>query len=119
MTGAQHSFHEALAADAERHFARLHHVLGLILQITAQSAPAIDTGLDQGAKVSGAYGGMSRGAAAFRYPARRTSAWAASGLDALASVKEPRSQPRAAAFRLADELERAHLCSGKSVATTN
>jgi hypothetical protein len=108
MSDAQHLFHESLPAEAGRHFARLHHVHGLILQIAGRPAPAPDAGLDRSARVSGAYDCMSPVAQrGFDTLVAETSAWAASGLDALACVKDPRRQPRAAAARLADELERA------------
>lgn len=108
MSDAQHLFHQPLAADAGRHFARLHHSQRLILQIAGRPAPAIEAELDQSAKASGAYGCLSPVAQRrFDTLLAETSSWAASGLDALAGIKDPRRQPRAAATRLADELERA------------
>jgi hypothetical protein len=108
MTNAQHLFHQPLAADAGRHFARLHDVLTLIRQIAGHPAPAIETELDRSAKASGAYGSMSPVAQRrFDTLVAETSSWAVSGFDTLASIKDPRRQPRAAAARLADELERA------------
>ena len=111
MTDAQHHFPETPGADAGRDLARLHHLSGLIAQMAGRPAPAIDRPIDQAldrnASVSGAYGSMSP-VAQRRFDAMvaETLAWAVTGLDALARVKDPRHQPRAAARRLADDLER-------------
>jgi hypothetical protein len=108
MSSARHAFREPTTADAGNQYARLHHVLELTLQIAGQPRPDGDSGLDRSARVSSAYGDASPVAQRrFDTLVAETSAWAASGLDALACAKDPRSQPRAAAARLAEELERA------------
>lgn len=108
MTHARHAFDEPTTIDAGRQFARLRHVLGLAEQIAGQARGDGDSALDESARVSSAYGDATPVAQRrFDTLAAETSAWAATGLDALASVKDPRSQPRAAAARLAEELDRA------------
>ena len=106
MSPANHHFQESNVVDAG--FARLHHVHGLVLQIAGRPSPAVDAALDRSALVSGAYGDMTPIAQRrFDTLVAEASAWAAAGLDALAHVKDPRRQSRAAARRLADDLERA------------
>ena len=106
MTHQKHAFDENEGADAGRHLARLRHVLGLARQIAGRASDDSDSSLDENASVSSAYA-LAPPVVQRRFDTlvAETSCWASAGLDALASVKDPRSQPRVAAARLADELE--------------
>lgn len=106
MTRQQHAFEDCRAADAGRHVARLRHMLGLARQIAGQDKAAGDAALDENARVSSAYD-LAPPIVQRRFDTlvAETSCWASSAVDALASAKDPRSQPRVAAARLADELE--------------
>jgi hypothetical protein len=108
MTHPQHAFPESGSNDAGRHYARLRHMQGLVERIAGREAAGSDAALDQGARISVAYE-QSAPIAQRRFDTlvSEVSAWASSGVDALASTKDPRGQPRAAACRLADEIDQA------------
>jgi len=107
MSKAQHVFEQPGTGDAGRHHARLRHVLGLIEQIAGRPKASTDAALDESARISAAYE-IAPPVAQRRYDTMvaEVSGWAASGVDALAGIKDPRRQPRIAAERLAEELGR-------------
>lgn len=106
MKQQQQVFYEPTAIEAGQQFARLRHVFELTRHLAGGPAPARDPALDESARVSGAYDGAPPVAQRrFDLLVAETSAWAGVGLDALAGQDDPRRQPRAAASRLAEELE--------------
>ncbi|HEY0626556.1 MAG TPA: hypothetical protein VGD10_07455 [Allosphingosinicella sp.] len=106
MSHQQHSFEDNVASDAGRHLARLRHVLGLVEQIAGRASASAEDALDENARISSAYEAAPPIAQRrFDTLVAEASCWASSGVDALASAKDPRSQPRIAAARLADELD--------------
>ena len=94
------------SGDAGRQYTRLRHVLGLVQQVAGGSSEGRDMALDESARVSSAY---ERSAPLVRRRfdtlVAEASGWAAAGLDALAAAADPRRRPRAAAERLAGELQ--------------
>ena len=106
MTQQNHAFYELAGSDAGRQFARLADVLNLVRQIAGHGGVGRDRALDESARVSSAYEVaapiMRR---RFDTLVAEASAWAAAGLDALAAAADPRKRPKAAAARLAEELD--------------
>jgi hypothetical protein len=106
MAQQNHVFHELAGGDAGRQYARLGNVLDLVRQISGQQGRARDRALDESARVSSAYEDappiVRRG---FDTRVAEASGWASSGLDALAAAADPGQPPRAAAARLAEELD--------------
>ena len=85
-------------------YARLRHVLALVDQIAGRDRDALPDLADESGRVGGAYADASPFARRrFETLAAEVSAWAAAGVDALAL--DPARRPRAAAARMADELE--------------
>lgn len=108
MTQHNHAFVEFAGGDAGRHYARLGSVLDLVHQIAKSRPEARDRALDETARLIGAYEAATPIARRrFDTLASEASVWAAAGVDALASAADPAMQPRAAARRLADELDEA------------
>ena len=93
--------------DAGQQVAQLRHVLGLVGQIAGRpDAEAGDAALDEGARVTSAYdSAMPIVQRQFDALAAETAAWAAAGVAALLAAGGDGIQPRAAAARLADELD--------------
>lgn len=107
MTQQNHAFCEAAISEAGRHYARLYNVLELVGQIAGRDVAGNDRALDESARVSSAYD-IAAPIVQRRFDtlAAETSGWAAAGVDALAAA-DPGRKPRAAAARLADELDQA------------
>ena len=106
MTQQSHAFLELAGNDAGRHYARLGDVLDLVHRLAGQGALGRERALDESARVSSAYENAppivrSR----FDTLVAEASDWASAGLDALAAAADPRRRPRAAAARLAEELD--------------
>lgn len=108
MTQQNHVFQGAAISEAGRHYARLCNVLELVGQIAGRDGAGKDLALDESARVSSAYD-IAAPIVQRRFDtlAAETSGWAAAGVDALAAAADPRRQPRAAAARLAGELDQA------------
>jgi hypothetical protein len=106
VTQQNHVFDELAGSDAGRQFARLGNVLDLVGQIAGQRRLGRDRALDESARVSSAYE-LAAPIVRRRFDTLvgEASAWAAAGLDALAASADPRRRPRAAAARLAEELD--------------
>lgn len=94
-------------ADPGRQVAQLRQALLLVRGIAGGAARASDAQLDEAARISGAYESAAP-LVQRRFDAlvAETSAWAAAGVEALLAAGAERPA-RAAAARLADELERA------------
>ena len=87
--------------DAAGHVAQLRQVLALVEQIAGRPAPAVDTALDEAARVGAAYAdALPVTRRRFDALTAETVAWAAAGVEALTRA----GGSRAAASRLADEL---------------
>lgn len=106
MQHEQHAFLEPTVVDAGQQYARLGHALELARQIASGGGAAMDLALDQSARVSSAYN-LASPVAQRRFDTlmAEVSAWAGTGLDALAMQDDPQQKPRAAAARLAGELD--------------
>lgn len=103
-----HEPHPA-AADAGQQVAQLRHVLSLVEQIAGRElAPnASDHALDDGARASSAYwDAPSIVQRRFDSLANETTIWVAEAVEALLAVEDEARPPRAAAARLAIELEK-------------
>lgn len=91
-------------ADAGTRVAQLRHVLALVDQIAGRRRGG-DAGLDEGARLSGAYdGALPIVQRRFDILAAETATWAAAGVEALLAAG---ANARAAAAALGEELERA------------
>lgn len=107
MTQQNHVFHELAGNDAGRQFARLGNVLDLVRQIAGERGLGRDRALDESARVSSAYEDAAPIVRSrFDTLVGEASGWTAAGLDVLAAA-DPRKRPRAAASRLAEELDTA------------
>ena len=107
MTHQPRPVHVPATADAGRQIAQLRHVLGLVGQIAGykRSLPDAEAALDEGARITAAYEqAMPIVQRRFDTLAAETASWAALGVRALIKAKGS-SNPRAAAGRLALELE--------------
>ena len=106
MTQQNHAFYELAGYDAGRHYSRLGNVLDLVRQIAGERGLGRDRALDESARVSSAYE-LAAPIVRRRFDTivGEASAWAAAGLDALASAADPAKRPKAAAARLAEELD--------------
>ena len=94
--------------DAGRQLAQLAHVLALVEELAGrpQASPDQDGALEQSAQASGFYSdALPIVRRRFDALAAETAAWSAAGVEALLAAGEKRS--RAAARRLADELQAA------------
>jgi hypothetical protein len=110
MTHQSPGYDAAGPADAGQQVAQLRHVLGLVGQIAGRGAPllATDALLDENARIISAYSNASSLVQRrFDALAGETAAWATSGIEALLAVDDGDEPPRAAASRLALELETA------------
>ena len=99
----------AAGADPGRQIAQLREVLGLVERIAGQPprASSRDALLDEAASISGAYDqALPVIQRRFDALAAETSGWAAAGVEALLAAGD-REPPKAAATRLAAQLERA------------
>jgi hypothetical protein len=106
MSNQAHIFADPTAVEAGRHFARLRHALDLVEQIAGLPPRNADQQLDEGVRVSGAYGFASPVAQRrFDTLAAEVSCWASTGVEALAAARDNAREPRAAAARLAEEIE--------------
>jgi hypothetical protein len=95
------------ADEAGRQLAQLRQVLELVEQIAGRGGwqQRRDAALDDGARISAAYGdALSIVQRRFNALAAETAAWAASGVEALIG-SSPDRPAKAAAARLAEELE--------------
>lgn len=102
------AFEGSWTSDAGSHFARLSQMLRLVEQIAGRDPSSSEAALDHAARISGAYGSApALVQRRFDTLAAETACWASAGVDALAAADNPRRQPKAAAARLADELETA------------
>jgi hypothetical protein len=110
MTHQSSDHHAVGRNDVGRQVAQLRHVLSLVGKIAGQDAVALaaDDLLDENARIIGAYSNASslvqRRFDAF---AAETSAWAIAGIEALLAAGDGDGPPRAAATRLAADLETA------------
>lgn len=106
MTQQNHAFYELAGSDAGQQFARLGNVLDLVRQIAGQRGLERDRALDESARVSSAYE-LAAPIVRRRFDTlvAESSTWAAAGVDALAAAADPRRRPKAAAARLAEELD--------------
>lgn len=105
MTHQSPNFPIGAMADAGGQVAQLQQVLVLVGQIAGRSDPSGDGGLEEGARISAAYGHASPIVRhRFDLLIAETAIWAATGVEALLSADSPDNRPRAAAARLADEL---------------
>ncbi len=108
MTQHNHAFLEFAGGDAGRHYARLASLLDLADQIAGRPPKARGRALDETARLIGAYEAASPIARRrFDTLASEAAVWAAAAADALARAAAPARQPKAAALRLADELDQA------------
>ena len=108
MAQHNHAFLEFADGDAGRHYARLGNMLDLVQQIAGSRPRARERALDEIARLISAYECASPIARRrFDTLASEASVWGAAALDALASAADPASQPKAAALRLAEELDEA------------
>ena len=116
MTHQSSNHQVADRADAGQQVAQLRHVLSLVGQIAGQdrSPLATDALLDENARIIGAYSrASSLVQRRFDALAGEISAWATSGIEALLATGDDDGPPRAAAARLAAELETALQRMGK------
>lgn len=97
-------------AEAGQQLAQLRNVLELVEQIAGRpfARRPSDTALDEAAQLSGAYAqAYPIVQARFDALAAETASWAAAGLTALLTAEDENELPKAAAARLADELDKA------------
>lgn len=95
------------ATDPGRQIAQLREALRLVERIAGRGERAGDQRLDEAAQVSGAYDrALPVVQRRFDALAGETSGWAAAGVEALLAAAQG-APPRAAAARLAAQLERA------------
>jgi hypothetical protein len=105
MTHQSPNFPIGAMADAGGQVAQLQQVLVLVGQIADRAGTEDDGSLDQGARISVAYGNASPIVQhRFDLLIAETAIWAATGVEALLTADNPHNRPRAAAARLADEL---------------
>lgn len=106
MNQQHHAFCEPLANEAGQQFARLSNALELAERIAGMEGRSRDAALDESARISGAYDSASPVARRrFDTLAAEIASWAGAGLDALALAADPAKPPKAAAGRLAEELD--------------
>jgi hypothetical protein len=97
-------------ADAGQQVAQLRHVLSLVGQIAGRDQPPLPTDalLDENARIISAYcNASSLVQRRFDALAAETACWATCGIEALLALGDADGPPRAAAGRLALELEKA------------
>lgn len=115
MTHQSPAQHMPLHAEAGHQVAQLRNVLLLVEQIAGGTGASGrgDAALDGSARLSSAYDqALAVRQRRFDALAAETAAWAAEGVEALLAAPRP---PRAAAARLAAELERALADLGRLV----
>jgi hypothetical protein len=106
MTHQPATFHAPGLTDAGAEIARLRQVLALVCEIAGEAAPG--DSLDAAARVSGGYASaLPIVQRRFDEEAAAVARWAAAGLEALLVLDESGRPAKAAACRLAEELDRA------------
>ena len=108
MSYQSHTQYARPPIDAGRQLAQLRHVLSLVEELAGRASAGAggDDALEEGARVSSIYwDALPIKRRRFDALAAETVAWSAAGVEALLSAGEKRS--RAAARRLADELQAA------------
>jgi hypothetical protein len=108
VTQQQPPFYAPGLADAGAQIARLRHVLALVEEMAGRSSLSPkDEVLDEAARVSAAYArALPIDQKRFDTLAAETARWAAAGVGALLKLDEGGLPVRAAAERLAEELEK-------------
>ena len=110
MTHQSPAQQKPLQVEAGRQVAQLRGVLLLVQQMAGRksNADGEDAMLDEGARLSSAYGhAFPIERRRFEALANQTAAWAAAGVEALLAYQDAPEPPRVAAAALAHELERA------------
>jgi hypothetical protein len=108
MTHQSSAYDIRTPIDAGRQVAQLRHVLNLVEEIAGrkQASSGGDAGLDESARVAGAYSAeLPIVQRRFDALAAETAAWSAAAVEALLDAGDRRS--KAAARRLGDELSKA------------
>jgi hypothetical protein len=108
MTHQSYAKHARIPIDAGRQIGQLRHVLALVDELAGRGPGrgGIDGALEESAQVSTIYwNALPIVQRRFDTLAGETAAWSAAGVEALLGAGEERS--RAAAARLADELQKA------------
>jgi hypothetical protein len=109
MTHISGTLDTACAGDAGEEIARLREVLALVEQIAGRQ-PSRDAGLDENARIGAAYeSALPIVQRRFDSLAAETARWATAGVEALLTLHERGRPCRAAASKLADELDQALL----------
>ena len=108
MTQQEPPFYAPGLADAGAQLAQLRQVLALVGEMAGRnSVPPDDDALDEAARVSAAYArALPIDQKRFDNLAAETARWARAGVEALLKLDEAGMPVRAAAERVAEELER-------------
>jgi hypothetical protein len=108
VTQQEPPFYAPGLADAGAQLAQLRQVLALIGELAGRSAvPPPDDALDEAARISAAYArALPIDQKRFDGLAAETARWAQAGVEALLKLDEAGMPVRAAAERLAEELEK-------------
>src|SRR5919112_5334334 len=108
MTQQQPPFYAPGLADAGAQIAQLRQVLALVEEMAGRAAPSPrDRDLDEAARISAAYArALPIDQKRFDSLAAEIARWAAAGVGALLKLDEAGLPVRAAAERLAEELEK-------------